>query len=160
MVDLCLAVKWSGFEMVVWKPDQRESVYCPKCPLFEWSAKSHDFTIWILDTHTVRYSDDSSIQVFCIVVLFRSPLFCCRNGKTFRTSSPPAARWRTRWSRKPGSVSSDLPQKYQLKEPSVSWPLLNSVPSVSWPLFNRVPSENLLFNFVHFCLWIGIKIIC
>ena len=124
----------------------------PLCPLFEWSAKSHDFTIWILDTHTVRYSDDSSIQVFCIVVLFRSPLFCCRNGKTFRTSSPPAARWRTRWSRKPGSVSSDLPQKYQLKEPSVSWPLFNSVPSVSWPLFNRVPSENLLINFVHCCL--------
>ena len=124
----------------------------PLCPLFEWSAKSLYLTIWILDIHNVQYSDDSSIQVFCIVVLFRSQLFCCRNGKTFRTFSPPAARWRTPWSRKPESVSSDLRQKYQLKEPSVSWPLFNSVPSVSWPLFNWVPSENLLINFVHCCL--------
>ena len=52
-------------------------------PVFEWwpenqtekslfmvqnvrSAKSHDLTIWIPDTHTVRYSDESDIQVFSI----------------------------------------------------------------------------------------------
>ena len=29
----------------------------PKCPVFNWSAKSRDFTIWIPDTHAVRYSD-------------------------------------------------------------------------------------------------------
>ena len=33
---------------------------------FEWSAKSSDFTIWIPDTHAVRYSDESGIQIFCI----------------------------------------------------------------------------------------------
>ena len=36
------------------------------CLVVKWSAKSRDFTIWILDTHTVRYSDESSLQVFGI----------------------------------------------------------------------------------------------
>ena len=35
-------------------------------PVFEWSAKSLDFTFWIPDTHTVWYSDQSGIQVFGI----------------------------------------------------------------------------------------------
>ena len=43
-------------------------VYAPKCLVFELSAKSHDFTILIPDTPTVRYSDESSIQVFGIQV--------------------------------------------------------------------------------------------
>ena len=57
MVDLCLVAKWSGIPMVVWKPDWKKPVYGPKCLVFDWSAKSRYFTIWILDTHTVRYSD-------------------------------------------------------------------------------------------------------
>ena len=40
--------------------------YGPKCPVFECSPKSHDFTTWMPDTHTVRYSDESRIQVFNI----------------------------------------------------------------------------------------------
>ena len=42
--------------MVVWKPDRIRPVYDPKCPVFKWTAKSCDFTIWIPDTHSVRYS--------------------------------------------------------------------------------------------------------
>ena len=42
--------------------------YGPKCPVFEWFAKSHDFTILILDTQTVRYSDKSGIQMVTVVV--------------------------------------------------------------------------------------------
>ena len=66
MVDLCPVVKWSGIQMVVWKPDWKKPVYGPKCLVFEWCAKSHDFTIWIADTHTVLYSDESSIRVLGI----------------------------------------------------------------------------------------------
>ena len=39
---------------------------CPKYPVFEWSAKLCDLIIWIPDTHTVGFSDESSIQVFGI----------------------------------------------------------------------------------------------
>ena len=45
---------------------KKSVVYVPKCLVFEWSPKSHDFTIRIPETHTVQYSDDSSIQVFSI----------------------------------------------------------------------------------------------
>ena len=50
-----------------------------KCPVFESSAKSCDFTIWILDTHTVQYSDESSIHVFGIqmVTVFCNILLIC-----------------------------------------------------------------------------------
>ena len=34
--------------------------------VFEWSTKSLDFTIWILNIYTVWYSDESDIQVFGI----------------------------------------------------------------------------------------------
>ena len=51
---------------VVWKPDWKKPVNGPKCPVFKWSAKSCDFTVWKPDTHTVRYSDESGIQVFGI----------------------------------------------------------------------------------------------
>ena len=34
--------------------------------MVQWLAKSLDFTIRIPDTHTVRYSEESSIQVFGI----------------------------------------------------------------------------------------------
>ena len=37
-----------------------------KTGVFEWSAKSRDFTIWIPDNHTIQYSGESSIQVFSI----------------------------------------------------------------------------------------------
>ena len=41
-------------------------VYGLKCLVFEWSAKSFDFTILIPGTHTVQYSDESGIKVFGI----------------------------------------------------------------------------------------------
>ena len=66
MVDFCPVVKWSAIQMVVWKLDWKKSVYGPKCPVFKWSTNSCDFTIWIPDTHTVGYSDESGIQVFYI----------------------------------------------------------------------------------------------
>ena len=49
--------------MLVWKPDWKKPVHGPKCQVFEWSAKSSDFTIWISDTHDVWYSDKSGIQM-------------------------------------------------------------------------------------------------
>ena len=42
MVGLCLVVKWSSIQMVVWKPGWKNPVYGPKCPVFEWSSKSCD----------------------------------------------------------------------------------------------------------------------
>ena len=66
MVDLCPVVygpviKW-------WSENQTENkpVYGPKCLVFKWSAKSGDFTIWILDTQEVRYLDEFGIKVFGI----------------------------------------------------------------------------------------------
>ena len=75
IVDLCSDVKWSGIQMVVWKPDWKRPVYGQKCQVFEWSTKSHDFTIWKLDTPTVRYSDESGIQVFSIQMVIVTK--CC-----------------------------------------------------------------------------------
>ena len=72
MVYLCLVVRWSGIGMVVWKPDWKKPVYGQRCPIFEWSAKSRDFTIWILDTHTVQYSGVWYSDGNCIAVLFVS----------------------------------------------------------------------------------------
>ena len=43
--------------------------YGPKCQVLEWSAKSCDFTIWILDTDTIRYLDESGIQVLGIQII-------------------------------------------------------------------------------------------
>ena len=59
--------------MVVSKLDWTKPVNGPKCLVLEWIAMSRDF--WILDTHTVRYSDESGIMVFSIqtVTVF---LFC------------------------------------------------------------------------------------
>ena len=34
MVDLCPVVKWSGIQMVVWKPDLKKPVYGSKCQVF------------------------------------------------------------------------------------------------------------------------------
>ena len=45
----------SGCWMVRYSNGGLEKPVCgPKCPLFELSAKSCDFTIWILDTWSVR----------------------------------------------------------------------------------------------------------
>ena len=44
----------------------------PKCPVFEWSAKSCDFTIRILYTHTVWYSNESSIQTVTVIVYYNA----------------------------------------------------------------------------------------
>ena len=53
--------------MVVWK----RPVYVSKCPVFEWSAKSHDFTIWIPDTHRVWYSDFIPVFVQSITLIHK-----------------------------------------------------------------------------------------
>ena len=45
------------------RPDLKKPAYDPKCPVFKWSVKSRDFSIWILDNQTVRNSDESGIQV-------------------------------------------------------------------------------------------------
>ena len=51
-------------------------------PVFQWSAKSCDFTIWIPDTHTVRYSDVrysdvrySDVRYSDVTVIFTHLLF-------------------------------------------------------------------------------------
>ena len=44
----------------------KRPVYGPKCLVFKWFAKLHDFTIWMLGTKSVRYSDESGFQVFSI----------------------------------------------------------------------------------------------
>ena len=64
---VCTVVKWSSIQMVVWKPDWKKPVCGQKCPVCEWSGKSHYFTIWIpspkvsgiqMNTvFSVRYSD-------------------------------------------------------------------------------------------------------
>ena len=50
-------VLFGCIQMVVWKPDWKKTVYGPKCPVSKWSTKSHDLTLWMPDSHTVRYSD-------------------------------------------------------------------------------------------------------
>ena len=57
------------------KTGHKKPVYGPKSPVFEWSAKSHDFTTWIPDTHTVQYSDESGIQVFGTQMV--TSVLCC-----------------------------------------------------------------------------------
>ena len=56
-------------------------VYGPKCPALEWSAMSREITILIPDIHTVRYSDEFSIQV--VTVLY----FDLRSTKYFKESA-------------------------------------------------------------------------
>ena len=34
--------------------------------IFEWSAKSHDLTIWIQDAHSAPYTDETGIWMFRI----------------------------------------------------------------------------------------------
>ena len=51
------------------KTELKKPVYGPKCPVFEWSAKSPDFTIWMPDTHSIWYSDKSGVRYsdgYCI----------------------------------------------------------------------------------------------
>ena len=57
----------------IWKPDQKNVWFSNvssfwivgfRIPtVFKWSAKSCDFTIWIQDTHTLWYLDESGIQM-------------------------------------------------------------------------------------------------
>ena len=77
-------VIWSGIWMVVWNPDWKKPVESPKCLVFEWSYKSPDFTIWIPDTHTVRYSGVQNSDGYCyhqysnlskVVLLTNAPFF-------------------------------------------------------------------------------------
>ena len=59
-------VKRSSIQMVVCKPDRKIPGFGPKCPVLAWAAKSRDFTIWILDTHTVQYSGVQYLDGYCI----------------------------------------------------------------------------------------------
>ena len=76
MLDLCLVGKWSGIKMVVWKQDCKKPVYGQKWQVFEWSAKSCGYTIWIPDTHTVWYSDGYCTLEVCGLKEKRSYLLC------------------------------------------------------------------------------------
>ena len=50
-----------------WFENSTEKAYLwPKISVFEWSANTHDFTIWKLDTHNVWYSDESGIQMVTV----------------------------------------------------------------------------------------------
>ena len=53
------------------KTGLKKPINGPKWPVFEWSTKSRDFTIWIPDTFTVWYSDESGIQMFGILMVTR-----------------------------------------------------------------------------------------
>ena len=58
------------------KLDWKSIFYGPKCPIFEWSAKLSDFTIWIVDTQIVQYSYESGIlesSIHMVTVLEREP---------------------------------------------------------------------------------------
>ena len=57
--------------MVVWKPDWKKPIYGQECPAFEWSAKSCDITIWIPDTQTVWYLDESGIQMVTVIGFYK-----------------------------------------------------------------------------------------
>ena len=62
-VSGCQMVRYSIGGLKTWL---RKPVYGPKCPVFEWSAKPLNFTIWILGTNIVRYSAELGIQVIGI----------------------------------------------------------------------------------------------
>ena len=81
MVDVRPVVEWSGIQMVVWKTEKACLRY--KMSGLEWSAicqswyitviqyeqvieESRDFTIWISDTHTIWYSDESGFQMVTV----------------------------------------------------------------------------------------------
>ena len=71
-VSGCQMVRYSngGLKTGLKKPD-----YGPKCSVFEWSAKSCDFTIWIPDTHTIQYSGVRDSDGNCNVIL-KQPQNC------------------------------------------------------------------------------------
>ena len=72
MVDLCPVVKMVWYSNGGLKTGQKKPVYGPNCPAFEWSTKSHDFTILIPDTHTVQYSGAWCSDGYCSLVFLSS----------------------------------------------------------------------------------------
>ena len=56
MVDLCQVGKWSGIQMVVWKPTWWKSLLMVQNVRYSNGLPSHVTTIWIVDTHTVWHS--------------------------------------------------------------------------------------------------------
>ena len=65
MEDLCPVVKLSGIQMVVWKLEWK-SLFMVQNKWYSNGPPSHVTTIWVPDTHIVRYSDESGFQVFGI----------------------------------------------------------------------------------------------
>ena len=76
MVQACLVVNWSGFLMVVWKPDKKCLCYCLKCSVFEWCTISIDPTIWKLGKKSV--SKVKCLDFRCLV--FRWLMYLFENG--------------------------------------------------------------------------------
>ena len=87
--------------MVVGKPDWKKTVYGLKYPVFEWSSKSHDCSIWIPDPHTVGYSDLSGIQVFNIQIVTVVWLF--------------ASNFQVKWARTKASSSNSSASDCKMK---------------------------------------------
>ena len=71
MVGLCPFFQMVRYSNGGLKTGLKKLVTDQKCPVFEWSAKSRDFTIGIPDTHTVWYSDESGIQMVTVFHLFQ-----------------------------------------------------------------------------------------
>ena len=61
----CQMVRYSngGLKTGLKKPE-----YGPKCPVFKWSTKLCDLTIWIPDIHSVQYSDESGIHIITVII--------------------------------------------------------------------------------------------
>ena len=57
-------IKMVGIWMGVWKPDWK-SLFMAQNVVFKWSAMSHDFAIWIPDTH-LQFLEEFGIQVLGI----------------------------------------------------------------------------------------------
>ena len=64
-------------------------IYCfwAKCLVFAWSAKSCEFTIWILDTHTFRYSGVRYSDGYCICKKYTFEEFYIKRREHLRDES-------------------------------------------------------------------------
>ena len=145
---------------MVWKLDWKKPFYGSKLSVFKWSAKSRDFTIWIPDTHTVQYSDESGIQVFgiqMVTVHHKSVLPEWWHLDYFSPSHRGGWAWRP-WRRQPSlaSTSKVLRQWRQHFCPN----LLNHVWKQIYDLSQQTRDLNnvfLLMLWAHIDSWLHLR---